>query len=728
MNIITLDQVREKMSNVNINEEEEQREYFYRTKKTSLRSLFPKLYNEDEINRITECLQDASERVNYVMYHTYQFSKLFMIYNYELFRNTPKLRNNDILYFSTIISKKGNMQRSTSINRPEEYEFNMIDDNENASFKLNALKFYQEYYDELIIYEEIDNSRIHDPLSYEADIYIKVLETFIKTNITKIYERFHQAFLRAFSHPENRATERNFKEEARYLTFNLIRMNRLEEIKVIKNSNGELLLTHLKHIVPNFIWESQEELMESETNNLLYQAKKCPQKFIPSIIYMMKYIEDLNLSTEIQELNKIIEEKNEKTEGTKIRKIHYKLMNIFPQRSFIPKYITITGTGLLDFFWQSYLKDNQDPNIFGKNLRQMKKDEKPYPFEILMDSFNNKLLQLKNYNFHNQILTDRIGCSIIFKSKHKVKNESKKTRKKYFHELDKDKLIEMQGKKIIAIDPGKIDIMTAGSKINEDYQNNQYFRFTRKQINFDMKKEKYQKMNDDEFGSFLQENGKYQEWVDLTKRQCLMTKKTVNSRRYCEYLEISNRLYKLVQPFYALIFHRKLRWKRLINRRKIEDQMVSRFLEKFADPSGPKKKKHKKKVNKDLAKENLVLALGDWSENKQMRGCEPSKTKGLRKIFARHNLNFFLIDEFKTSSRCSNCGGVLDKTPKLNDNKELVWLRRVLTCNSCGTIFNRDKNACINIFKIAHCIIHLEERPKNLRRNQEEHQDEENQL
>lgn len=130
-----------------------------------------------------------------------------MIYNYELFKNTPKLKNNDILFFTTIIAKKGDMKRSTRINQSEEYEFKMFDDNENASFNFNSIEFFKEYYNELIIHEEIDNTKIHNPLAYEADRYITALETFIRKHIFKIYERFHQAFLRAFIHPENIETE-----------------------------------------------------------------------------------------------------------------------------------------------------------------------------------------------------------------------------------------------------------------------------------------------------------------------------------------------------------------------------------------------------------------------------------------------------------------------------------------------------------------------------------------
>jgi len=47
-----------------------------------------------------------------------------------------------------------------------------------------------------------------------------------------------------------------------------------------------------------------------------------------------------------------------------------------------------------------------------------------------------------------------------------------------------------------------------------------------------------------------------------------------------------------------------------------------------------------------------------------------------------------------------------------------VQLRRVLTCSSCNSIFNRDKNASIKKFKIAESIINIQDRPGFLKQTQ----------
>lgn len=67
--------------------------------------------------------------------------------------------------------------------------------------------------------------------------------------------------------------------------------------------------------------------------------------------------------------------------------------------------------------------------------------------------------------------------------------------------------------------------------------------------------------------------------------------------------------------------------------------MISKLLEKFGNWLCDTNTKLRVK------KQKMVLAIGDWIETKQLKGCEPSKTKGLGKIFTRHNISYFLLDE-----------------------------------------------------------------------------------
>ena len=50
--------------------------------------------------------------------------------------------------------------------------------------------------------------------------------------------------------------------------------------------------------------------------------------------------------------------------------------------------------------------------------------------------------------------------------------------------------------------------------------------------------------------------------------------------------------------------------------------------------------------------------------------------------------NFRLVDESYTSKVCSNCGSCNDKLGR----------SKIYNCNNCNKIFDRDFNACRNIF------------------------------
>ena len=91
-----------------------------------------------------------------------------------------------------------------------------------------------------------------------------------------------------------------------------------------------------------------------------------------------------------------------------------------------------------------------------------------------------------------------------------------------------------------------------------------------------------------------------------------------------------------------------------------------------------------------------------------------------------------MVDEFRTSCKCSNCnGGVCEKfrvrknpRPKPKKNKEnqkkeikydvMRLIHGLLHCKSGCGLWNRDRNGSSNIFKIAENAINNIERPSYL--------------
>jgi len=81
----------------------------------------------------------------------------------------------------------------------------------------------------------------------------------------------------------------------------------------------------------------------------------------------------------------------------------------------------------------------------------------------------------------------------------------------------------------------------------------------------------------------------------------------------------------------------------------------------------------------------------------------------------------YLVDEFRTSCKCSNCDGgdCIKSTIRPNPrpyNDNLILLHTLIHCKNveCGVWWNRDCNGAKNIYKIAENAIKRKERPTYL--------------
>jgi transposase len=111
-----------------------------------------------------------------------------------------------------------------------------------------------------------------------------------------------------------------------------------------------------------------------------------------------------------------------------------------------------------------------------------------------------------------------------------------------------------------------------------------------------------------------------------------------------------------------------------------------------------------------------------------MKYKEPTLGIGMRSLLRKNKYKVYLVDEFRTSCKCSNCDGgvcakfMVRKNPKKNNENpkkeikydEMRLVHGLLRCKSgCGE-WNRDRNGSSNIYKIAYQAIHNLERPSYL--------------
>jgi len=102
-----------------------------------------------------------------------------------------------------------------------------------------------------------------------------------------------------------------------------------------------------------------------------------------------------------------------------------------------------------------------------------------------------------------------------------------------------------------------------------------------------------------------------------------------------------------------------------------------------------------------------------------MKFKEPIKGKGMRTLFRKSGYQTYLVDEFRTSCKCSKCeDGRCDKyitRPNPRPYRDNLYLVHGATmCKTCLVRWNRDCNGAKNIYKIVKNAINKIARPDYL--------------
>jgi hypothetical protein len=115
---------------------------------------------------------------------------------------------------------------------------------------------------------------------------------------------------------------------------------------------------------------------------------------------------------------------------------------------------------------------------------------------------------------------------------------------------------------------------------------------------------------------------------------------------------------------------------------------------------------------------DIIGLLTDFEQKQHMKYKEPIKGKSIRKLFRENGYKVYLVDEFRTSCMCSKCKINTAKCEKfmIRENpkpykKGNILVHGLLKCKICGSVWNRDVNASINIYRIAKNAINKIERP-----------------
>ena len=604
----------------------------------------------------TTKINNAVIRSNKIVIHTLHYLKLYMLDYYE--------KNNHSL---PIISKEFINNIMKVVCGEKEEKRGKPPKKETLELKEKLTIFYKEHYLPLIQDDHIDYAGLNTVLDYLKEDVITMYENNIQLHYVEYVERYVNVVWK-----KKLITEK-IRKLGKTKTERELRIKNLcSELRKIKNDllNVDTNVFTSKSYYHKWIKEQKHNILPQkkkfEKNSIYYDLKCSPMDYLPSMVYMMKQVE-------------------KETENNTI-------YNVFPLRSEItPKYIRLDTTTLINLL----LRKEQGNKGFFKTEGNLKKNEdKIWGFFFRTER---KQFIKTGYSFHHMISTDGIGVSILFLRKDFVGKKLPMMKKKISKELYIDEIddySEIQKKKIIGIDAGKCDLIYCVDGASKEAT---AFRYSQDQRRKETKMKKYNHiilaMKTNKI------NGKT--IIEYETELSNYNKKTLDITKFKEYLQNKNRINHLLFGFYRKELFRKLKFGRYINIKRNEQKMINQFKKIMGKP------------------EEVVICIGDWEQRKQMKYKEPTIGIGMRTLFRKNNYKVYLVDEFRSSCKCSQCeNGLCEKFRiRKHPNKkkdELRLIHGLLRCKSGCGLWNRDRNGSSNIYKIAEKAINKLERPSYL--------------
>jgi len=538
---------------------------------------------------------------------------------------------------------------------------------ETIEMKDKLITFYNQHYLPLTQNDPIDYAGLNTTLDYLKEDVITMYENNIQLHYVEYVERYVNVVWKKklIVNKIRELGKTKMERDARIRTLCV-------DLRKIKNDllNVDDKPYQSNHHYHKWITQQKQHILPPKTkyekNSVMYDLKCKTMDYLPCMIYMMKQLENDDESVN----------------------------NVFPLRSEItPKYIRLDTTTLVNLL----LRKEHGTKGFFKTKGELKKNEdKLWKFFFRTER---KMFHKTGFSFHHMVSTDGIGLSILFLRDDLVGKKLPMMKKGISKELYIDELDNysiLQDKKVIGIDPGKSDLIYCVDDASKDAN---VFRYSQDQRRKETKMKKY---NNIILGMKTNKiEGKT--IIEYETELSHFNRKSLQITKFKEYLQEKNRINHILFRFYRKELFRKLKFGKYINIKRNEQKMISDFKKTYGNP------------------ENVVICIGDWEQRKQMKYKEPTLGKGIRTLFRKNNYNVFLVDEFRSSCKCSKCdGGICEKFmvrehPNKKKNKdELRLIHGLLHCkNGCGS-WNRDRNGSSNIYKIAKNAINNIDRPSYL--------------
>jgi len=682
-----------------------------RTMKCSFNSIFKN-------KELTDKIFDAVNRTNQIVIHTYQFLRLYILYQYHKKQEIININENTIkMAFKIFIDKScGPKPKGDNLEI-----FNIF------------TKFFDEKYKKLYFTNKISGINLSQILNYMAIDMLTNIENNIKLNFISYVKKFVNSSFKKINN--------EILENAQHRTKVSLRKQLNKDLYEIKEDlfNNTLLSNEKYH---EWINKHRLNIFPLEyVNSYEFDVKNNPQKYFKYMIYMCLEIEKFEtksfqffplrtnikphyipidtksicelLIDDIGLINLNVNNKNDllldiSSHKHNIWKEYFNLDNpIFKQNNYSFDYRISTDcfSVSIQLIHNDFIEKSQQQKINMKNKKEELKDKcknmnqkekEEYKKQlnankkIEQDEFKLKIKEIKDKQKaeFKKLLKDEDEKEKVIKSMNKNKKiKNNYIEFPYLEDLNDKQLEELNNNNWCVVDPGRRCLLYMKNK------NGKRLRYTNKEHIKGLKRLKYNR---------LLQNYKDKTGIsDIENYLSKYNSKTCDYKKFKKFIKYKNKINDVLLDEYKKDIFRKYKWYGYINKKKTESKLITKI---------------KKTFGKDA-----IINFGNWNSNggKASRGFLSTPNLGLKRKLNEH-FTVYNLDEFRTS--LLNC-----KTEEKNDNLYLPdkqnvirKIHSVLTfqteSNRMGCI-NRDENSVNNMIKIVNYYLEYKDRPEKFKRS-----------
>ena len=664
----------------------------FQSKKCSLRAI---LRNNDA-DQTVERIKGAVLMCNQLWTHCLFFVKAFLLFKFEeSLRNEPGRERS----FPTV-NEKFVLNAFRILARVRVGKGDDVAQEQKRQFSA----FFEAHYQGTMDQDEPAMSMTH--MTQLFTYLSQEVATCYDENIKKNWKRHLQLYvndawgkhnrMNAINNGDGSAAEKRQRRTVLHNEFNFI-------VQDIMNARNDNYVKRSLHVYHAWIDNQVASIMPPgnrnvRNNNVMYDIVVAPQDYLYGMIYMSDARQTIAAA----------------------RGYNVKLLSVFPLKtSMVPRSIRLDTTAIHQLL---------DPNRTTLNRREGTPEQIKNGVWSLIANLNQSIFrgnqgeQEDGFKFNHMITTDGIACSILLIRKSQLETRNAGGRRRveeggtvsgtpHLTSITHAQRQNLSDKIVVGIDPGLSDLLYCVNEANLEtqvqYRHTQNSR--RKEANVKINQAQLRMKKE----TTRVEQRTVSEWEANNNNT---NSRTCNFDHFMEYLRFKNALNFKLRPFYNQTSFRRQRLTQYSKGQQINMKLLKEFKSKFHENVEP---------------HDVVVAIGDW-EQRIHRYHEPTKGKGIRAVFEKAGYHVYLIDEYRTSKMCSKCSDTNAQCEKFRQvpnprpyRQGQILCHGLVRCTSCWTMWNRDVNAAVNIWKIAKAILaeqqlppnHPDLRPDYLRRN-----------